>query len=465
VFRFGVEGFDELLGDVLSPGTLFVIAGYPGSGKTVFAVSTCYANAVRGHRCAYVAFNEDRVKLYRFMKNFNMDLEKLESEGLFTFRKLPVVSDPEIVMNELSNVINSVKPEVLVIDSVTPLIKAMKDRLESRAVLQNFFYELATFSKGLVILIVEKPLYGELKDLGDIEFVADVIVEFTYNITAGLLSRFLKVVKARGKHLTMVELPFAITPGKGIEVLPYERVERFEEVRLDVEYDLPCKPLKEYVNHLHPGHIVYVEYPAEARISDNVIATLLNLTLKYNLKTLLIAYEQPPRRLSELISLQLKGVAEANERIDELLKKNLLIVSLNPASMSISELMVNESKLLKEFKPDVVVFSGVDKVWMIHTSKELETLQRSLLLNQHLMLRRLGILTIRLASSINEELSNFSSSLADVVIKIGYVREGNTYKPEVYIWRKGRNPKVLTSDQVMSCYEEVFEGLKHANLT
>jgi circadian clock protein KaiC len=81
-FTTGIPGLDVLLGEIAAPYTL-LIAGHPGAGKTTVATTICYANALRGRKCLYMSFYEDREKYYRFMKHLGIDLEAVEAKGLY----------------------------------------------------------------------------------------------------------------------------------------------------------------------------------------------------------------------------------------------------------------------------------------------------------------------------------------------------------------------------------------------
>ncbi|MEM4834252.1 MAG: ATPase domain-containing protein [Thermosphaera sp.] len=47
MFEIGIPGIEELLRDAFKPGTLMLITGYPGAGKTTFATQICHANALK----------------------------------------------------------------------------------------------------------------------------------------------------------------------------------------------------------------------------------------------------------------------------------------------------------------------------------------------------------------------------------------------------------------------------------
>ena len=48
-----VPGLDMVLGGGLEPGSVTVVAGPPGTGKTILVQQICFANATAGHRAIY----------------------------------------------------------------------------------------------------------------------------------------------------------------------------------------------------------------------------------------------------------------------------------------------------------------------------------------------------------------------------------------------------------------------------
>jgi len=81
----GIPGLDELIGG-LPEGELVIIAGGPGTGKTIFSASFLYWGAVKyGEKGFYVSLAEDHETFIRNMKRIGYDFEKLEDRGLFRF--------------------------------------------------------------------------------------------------------------------------------------------------------------------------------------------------------------------------------------------------------------------------------------------------------------------------------------------------------------------------------------------
>ncbi|MEM2590642.1 MAG: ATPase domain-containing protein, partial [Zestosphaera sp.] len=255
--RLGIEGLDKILGDFISPPYTMVIAGHPGSGKTTMASTICYSNALKGYRCLYVSLQEDREKLYKYMSMLGLDLEKTESAGSLRFVKIPMTLDIEGVSEAISKFVSE-DYDVVVLDSVNPLLDILEKDSEKRSWLQNFFYTISRVINGLLILIAEMPYGSESLELGSIEFVSDAVLILKHRKEEGFLVRTLEIRKARGAPILLAEIPISIREGKGIEVwVPTILDEVVEE---GDELELPCSLLRKTLNHIHKGMVINITY-------------------------------------------------------------------------------------------------------------------------------------------------------------------------------------------------------------
>ena len=125
-FSPGLKELEERFKDSLQPGTLVIIVGHPGSGKTTLAVQLCYANAMEGDKCLYVSFQEDKGKLYRHMKKLGFYLEDLEKKGVFKYVRLPMTALVDDLMKELSTLLTTDSYDVIIVDSVNALLDSVK---------------------------------------------------------------------------------------------------------------------------------------------------------------------------------------------------------------------------------------------------------------------------------------------------------------------------------------------------
>src|ERR1700691_2994515 len=68
----GVPGLDLILSGGLEPGAVVVVAGAPGTGKTILAQQICFAAGSPGHKgIYYTTVSEPDTKLVRHLEPFS----------------------------------------------------------------------------------------------------------------------------------------------------------------------------------------------------------------------------------------------------------------------------------------------------------------------------------------------------------------------------------------------------------
>jgi len=66
-----IPGLDLVLNGGLEPGSVVVVAGAPGTGKTILAQQLCFAKASVEHKCVYyTTMSEPHSKLVRHLGQF-----------------------------------------------------------------------------------------------------------------------------------------------------------------------------------------------------------------------------------------------------------------------------------------------------------------------------------------------------------------------------------------------------------
>ncbi|MEM1682714.1 MAG: ATPase domain-containing protein [Ignisphaera sp.] len=452
MYIFGITGLDKYLNNVLKPNSMVVVAGHPGSGKTTLASTICYSNALRGHKCLYVSFQEDREKLFNNMKSFDMDFYKLESQGLIKYVQFPLYFAVDDVVKEINNMVIDGGYRVIVVDSINALLEMVKDDASKRAWLQNYFYGLPKLVNGVCILVAELPYGLEKLKLGAIEFVSDAILILKHKVVNGILTRKLEIRKARFASINVAEVPFTIRENSGVEVyIP----PLLEEVGPEgPELDVVCKSLKDVVNHIHKGMVMYIGYPPDARAIEYV-PLLLGIVVLNNLKTLVVSYLYPPETVKSLIRKSFISMGIEGDFIEKLINRYLELRSLNPYAYSIEDIALKELSMVKE-EHDAVVFHGTELISSV-TPRE-RYLQA--LYNQLNYLKHLNKLVVRLGSIIDEDTYRLHSALADMVIRFDLVQEGDKIHHDVYVWRRGSSPSIFKYNKFIECCREITEKLK-----
>jgi circadian clock protein KaiC len=234
----GVSELDLVLGGGVPEGSLVVLAGGPGTGKTILAQQICFATATPKHKAIYyTTLAEPHHKLVRYLESFDFfDPHALEVRVEFIHLGDLLLDaqgkdgDPlGPVISEIVRTCFERKPVLVVIDSA----KALRDFVDERA-LRKVIYDLAgkvAHSKAVVLFLGE---YAPEEIESSPEFsLADGIIELAYEAREPVDRRWLRVRKLRGaKHLGGKH-SFEIGPA-GIGVFP-----RLETIPVPPQSDAP----------------------------------------------------------------------------------------------------------------------------------------------------------------------------------------------------------------------------------
>jgi circadian clock protein KaiC len=208
----GVHNLDAILNGGLPRGSLTVLSGPPGSGKTILTQQICFHNASAKNRVLFFGtLSEPTAKSLRYLQQLSFfDAKKLGSAIEFVdlgamLRTEGLDAAFAFIMEHLKRV----KPAIVVIDS----FKVFDDLATSKEQLRKFGYEVAV---NLMAWEATALLLGEY-GAGDYESnpffsIVDGVIVLSQRESMGEEQRFCKIVKMRGTDHSRDEHPFVITP-------------------------------------------------------------------------------------------------------------------------------------------------------------------------------------------------------------------------------------------------------------
>jgi len=231
--KTGIPGMDEILNGGFPKRNVVLLAGGPGTGKTIFGMQYLWAGISQYDEPGiYVALEEHPVQVRINMEQFGWDVRKYEEEGKFAIvdgftagvgeaakREKYVVRAPDDVqslVDVIRTAIRDIGAERVVVDSVTTLY------LTKPVVARNTVLQIKKVLSGMgctAILVSQVSVTDRGFGGPGVEHAADGIIRLDLEEIKGELQRSLIVWKMRGTAHSMRRHPFEIT-NEGIKVFP-----------------------------------------------------------------------------------------------------------------------------------------------------------------------------------------------------------------------------------------------------
>ncbi len=441
-FKLPCAELDELIGE-LESGQILLIEGLPGAGKTAFALCMVFRNAMQGYRTLYVTSNETKEKLLSMGRKLGMDLDRLGELGLLRIERLPMMRDQELVNFVTKVVVKGFDSyDIVVIDSVTPLLKLLEDYAARRAWLQSVVYDMASRSRGLLVLVADLVLSDD-PDLKLLEYLADIVVELRYRC-ADVIERVMVFRKFRGREIAVSTIPFDIGPS-GIIVLNYvakEWISTRGEMRGIV---VGCKYLEHVLpSSIEPGTSIFIA-DRTRNFGKTMFHQWLHIkSLEWLRNGYRIAFLSYNPRYVEII----RRYVEQWNTEDRALAKYL-----NPIVLSPSALIREEIRICREFGADIVFVLDIEKIFHAYRERT-EHLYRYALYAIN-ALRQLGTIAIRYFSLDEKSpIPHVYMDWSDIVIEVRREPEQGT----VLIPLKTigvREPRIIRDIDIAQCFNSI----------
>ncbi len=228
----GSTPLDKMLGGGIIEGSITLVVGISGTGKTVAGVQFLVEGAKKGLKGLLVTLDEHTEQLKRNGDGLGFELTKLTENGdIIIHYDSPLELELDVHYADIVKLIEANKIDLVVIDSLAAYEAA--DSAESR----DFIYALATYFKNRLVTAYMNFETPELLGVSQISqelkasTVVDNIILLNYVEISTHLRRAITVPKSRGSNPIRETREFQIGKG-GIILLDEERGEAadFEEV-------------------------------------------------------------------------------------------------------------------------------------------------------------------------------------------------------------------------------------------
>ena len=218
----GIKGLDEMLKGGLLEGSVAVLKGAPGTGKTTIGVEFVARGILQYDQPGLIiTFEEFPRQLYRDALSTGFDLRALESDG----RLRTIFTTPAVLLREiqqpgglLDRTVEEMGVRRVFVDSMTHLERITQDPMQLREVIYTFLNGLLR-SDLTAVVSQEDPFITGTMTVAEagLSYIADTIIQLRYVEISSSIERALFVLKHRASdHDKSIRRMF-ITPS-GIEL-------------------------------------------------------------------------------------------------------------------------------------------------------------------------------------------------------------------------------------------------------
>ena len=233
----GIPGFDELLYGGIEKGSIVLLSGSCGAGKTIFGMQFLYEALKNGEKCAFISLEEPIDRIKKYFSKFGWELSKFEKEKkllLLYIEPNEIASKIEFQAKKKRMLTVNIKQtpiffskeekiDRIVIDSISALESAFTEKKAYRVYINELFKNLRSTEATCLILTEIQGKEEKYSRTGIEEFLADGVIVLYHFRHGNQRLRAIEILKMRGSKHSNKIVPFNITE-TGIRVYPTEEV-------------------------------------------------------------------------------------------------------------------------------------------------------------------------------------------------------------------------------------------------
>jgi len=231
----GVQGLDAKMEGGFPRGSVILITGKTGTGKTAFCSSFLHEGAMKGEPGVYITAEEREEDIKGDVKAmFGWDLDALEKKKLIKFITIKPIFPGKAIKGEevarliklyifdlsskLESAVKETKAKRLVLDSISIIEMFIKDEYMCRVAMIQLTDKLRELGITSMLTGTISEASEALSGGGIVEFIVDSIIKLDFVPVAEEFKRTLTIRKMRRTDHSIYIHPFDIT-GTGLKVI------------------------------------------------------------------------------------------------------------------------------------------------------------------------------------------------------------------------------------------------------
>jgi len=242
----GIKGLNDILNGGIPRGSLALVLGGPGVGKTILATQFL-VNGINEFKenGIFATLLENPIRLKENMAKFGWNLGELEKSEKFRFIDASPTAPPPItrlsgeirlgmisigrrefsmisLIEAIQSAVEEINAKRIVLDSMASLIFQYADLTQRRKAILDLFESLIS-SKATCLVTQEQRNLGLERGIQDEEYLADGVIIMQRYQVGKILLRAIQIEKMKRSEIDDQPRPYKITD-KGIAVFPKEVV-------------------------------------------------------------------------------------------------------------------------------------------------------------------------------------------------------------------------------------------------
>lgn len=194
----GIPGLNELIEGGFVKGSVTLLSGSAGTGKTLFCSQYLWHGLQNEENCLFVTLEEDPEEIKLDAKEFGWDFEAYEDEGRFRIMYLNPFKDSGGFVDRIRGAIEDIDADRVVVDSTS--VMGMYDENPGR--IRERLYDLVRKLRrqnvtAIITGEIPRGEEGKVSRFGVEEFVSDGLIVLRGLGMAGEMGRRLVIEKMR----------------------------------------------------------------------------------------------------------------------------------------------------------------------------------------------------------------------------------------------------------------------------
>lgn len=371
----GIRGLDDITFGGLPKGRPTLIAGGPGSGKTLMAMEFLVRGATEFNEPGvFMAFEETGKELAQNVASLGFDLAKLQDEKKLNIDFVRIERneieetgeyDLEGLFVRLNYAIDSIGAKRVALDTIESLFSGLSNQAILRAELRRLFRWLK--DKGVTAIITAERGTNELTRYGLEEYVSDCVILLDHRVTGQISTRRLRIIKYRGSRHGTNEYPYIIDE-RGISIMPI--------TSMALDYGVSSEHISSGIPRLdtmlggggfYVGSSILISGTAGTGKST-IAAHFANATCQRGERCLYFAFEESPNQI-------VRNMKSVGINLEPWLNQGLLNIQASRATLyGLETHLVTMQRLIDDFNPSAVIVDPITNLITVGESSDVRSM-------------------------------------------------------------------------------------------